>query len=248
MSPSNPSPRRSSTPPFPARPPLARVAVALDTDHWDTFRTWCRELGPRVGVLKVGLEAFVRWGPSAVEEAQRSSAAVFLDLKLHDIPNTVAGAVRGARALGVRYLTLHVGGGVSMLSSAVQAAAGELHLLGVTILTHLDRRGLEALGLSGTPQERVFRWARLARDAGLSGVVCSPREAAALRDAHPRPFLLVTPGIRPAGISPDDQRRVATPADAVRDGADLLVIGRPITRAPDPGQVLEALARELSKN
>jgi len=221
--------------------------VALDTDRWQTFRRWCRDLGPRVGVLKVGLEAFVRWGPSAVEEANRTSAAVFLDLKLHDIPNTVAGAVRGARELGVRYLTVHAGGGSSMLAAAAQAAAGEVQLLGVTVLTHLDSRALEVLGLPGDPRDRVLRWAELAKEAGVSGVVCSPWEAAALRAAHARPFLLVTPGIRPVGASPDDQRRVATPAKAVRDGADLLVIGRPITRAPEPGQVLEALARELSE-
>lgn len=247
MSSSNPPASRSTPPPSAGRSPLERVALALDTDRWETFRRWCRDLGPRVGVLKVGLEAFVRWGPSAVEEASRTSAAVFLDLKLHDIPNTVAGAVRGARELGVRYLTVHAGGGSSMLAAAAQAAAGEVELLGVTVLTHLDRRALEALELPGDPRHRVLRWARLAKDAGVSGVVCSPREAAALRAAHARPFLLVTPGIRPAGASPDDQRRVATPAQAVRDGADLLVIGRPITRAPEPEQVLEALARELSE-
>jgi orotidine-5'-phosphate decarboxylase len=242
-----PTPGSPSTSATPRPSPLQRVAVALDTDSRDQFRRWCRELGPRVGVLKVGLEAFVRWGPPAVEEANRTSAGVFLDLKLHDIPNTVAGAVRGARELGVRYLTLHAGGGPSMLSAAVEAAAGDLELLAVTLLTHLDSPALEALGLPGEPQGRVLRWAGLAKEAGVSGVVCSPREAAALRAAHPRPFLLVTPGVRPAGASTDDQRRVTTPAQAVRDGADLLVIGRPITRAPDPGKALEALTRELSE-
>ena len=189
----------------------------------------------------------MRWGPTAVQEANRTAAAVFLDLKLHDIPNTVAGAVRGARELGVRYLTVHVGGGASMLTAAAQAAAGEVELLGVTVLTHLDARELTVLGLPGAPQERVLRWAGLARETGVTGVVCSPREAAALRASHPRPFLLVTPGIRPAGVASDDQRRVATPAEAVRGGADLLVIGRPITRAAEPGRVLDALARELSE-
>jgi orotidine-5'-phosphate decarboxylase len=198
-----------------------------------------------VGVLKVGLEAYVRWGPGAVEEAAKTAAAVFLDLKLHDIPNTVAGAVRAAADLGASYLTLHAAGGTAMLAAAVAAAEDRLALLAVTVLTHLDRQALDALDLPGEPSRRVGRWAALARSAGCAGVVCSPLEVGALRQQHPPPFLLVTPGIRPSGSGSDDQKRVTTPGDALERGADLLVLGRPLTRAADPGAALAALEREL---
>jgi orotidine-5'-phosphate decarboxylase len=225
--------------------PLSCVAVPLDTSDRLTFDRWCRLFGPRVGVLKVGLEAFARWGPAAVAEASAHGAAVFLDLKLHDIPNTVAGAVAAARDLGVRYLTVHAGGGVAMLEAAA-AAAGPVELLGVTVLTHLDAAALAALDLPGEVAVRVERWAGLAAAAGCAGVVCSPREVAALRRLHPRPFRLVTPGVRPAGAAADDQRRTATPAEALAAGADLLVIGRPLTRAADPAAALAALEAELA--
>jgi orotidine-5'-phosphate decarboxylase len=228
-----------------AATPLARVAVPLDTADRETFRRWCRYYGPRVGVLKVGLEAFARWGPDAVVEAADHAHAVFLDLKLHDIPNTVAAAVQAVRRLGARLLTVHIGGGPAMLAAAVDAAAGEIEILGVTLLTHLDEPALAALDLPGPLPARVERWAALAAEAGCGGVVCSPREAAALRVGHPRPFRLVTPGIRPATASRDDQRRTATPAEALAAGADLLVIGRPLTAAPDPEKALESLAEEL---
>lgn len=225
---------------------LSQLAVALDTDDRAAFSAWCRRFGPRVGVLKVGLEAFVRWGPGVVEEARDAGHAVFLDLKLHDIPNTVAGAVRSARRLGVRFLTVHAGGGPAMLRAAADAAGDELTILAVTLLTHLDEPSLEALDLPGAPLDRVRRWARIAREAGCGGVVCSPHEAATLREDHPRPFVVVTPGIRPAGADRGDQRRVATPAEAIAAGSDLLVIGRPLTRAPDPDAALESLATELA--
>jgi len=225
--------------------PLASVAVALDTAERATFRDWCERFGPRVGVLKVGLEAFVRWGPEAVVEARRHARGLFLDLKLHDIPNTVAGAVSAARDLGVDYLTVHAAGGSAMLAAAVEAAAGGPTLLAVTVLTHLDAGELAALDLPGAAERRVLRWARLAREAGCGGVVCSPREVAGLREREPRPFTLVTPGIRPAGAAAGDQRRVATPREALAAGADLLVIGRPLTRAAVPEAVLAELAREL---
>ena len=228
--------------------PLSRVAVALDTPQREDFRRWARFFGPRVGVLKVGLEAFVSWGRGAVEEAAEHGA-VFLDLKLHDIPNTVAGAVRAARRLGVRYLTLHAGGGRRMMEAAVEAAEGEVVLRAVTVLPPLDEAELADLGIPGSAAERVERWADLAAGAGCGGIVCSPRELAALRPRHPRPFRLVTPGIRPrveGGAGADDQRRTATPAEAVAAGSDLLVIGRPLTRADDPEAALERLASELA--
>jgi orotidine-5'-phosphate decarboxylase len=222
------------------------VAVALDTDDWEQYRGWCRLFGPRVGVLKVGLEAFVRWGARALVEAREWGGAVFLDLKLHDIPATVAGAAAAARKLGVSYLTVHAAGGSSMLRAAVDAAGDSLRLLGVTLLTHLDRESLDELDLPGSPEERVTRWAGLVLGSGCAGAVCSPREVEVLRKRCPRPFLLVTPGIRPAGTDAADQRRTATPAAAVAAGSDLLVVGRPLTRAGDPLAALERLAAELS--
>jgi orotidine-5'-phosphate decarboxylase len=222
------------------------VAVALDTADWDRFEAWCRLFGPRVGLLKVGLEAFTRWGPHAVATARQHAAGVFLDLKLHDIPNTVAGAVGAARGLGVRLLTVHAGGAGPMLGAAVEAAGGEVDLLAVTLLTHLGEPELAALDLAGGATERVARWAALARAAGCAGVVCSPQETGTLRARLPAPFLLVTPGVRPAGSDIADQRRTATPAAALAAGADYLVVGRPLTAAPDPLAALAALERELA--
>lgn len=225
---------------------LSQVAVALDTPDWPTFERWCDFFGPEVGVLKVGLEAFIRWGPKAVERANNTPAAVFLDVKLHDIPQTVAGATASARSLGVRYLTVHAAGSTAMLRSAVEAAGDETKILAVTMLTHLGFADLEALDLPGTAAKRALRWARMARDAGTAGAVCSAQEVAELRQHLAPPFELVTPGIRPAGASRDDQARVATPREALSSGADLLVIGRPLTRATDPERALDELAAELA--
>lgn len=228
---------------------LSRVAVALDTADREEFRRWASFFGPRVGVLKVGLEAFVRWGPAAVAEAREAASEVFLDLKLHDIPNTVAGAVAGAEAAGADYLTIHAGGGTAMLAAAA-ATAERVRLLAVTLLTHLDAAALGELDLAGDSRERARSWATIARRAGCAGAVCSPLEAAELRRAAPRPFLLVTPGIRfgavAVGAADDDQRRVAGPAAALAAGADLLVVGRPLTRAADPGRALARLEEALA--
>lgn len=226
---------------------LERLALALDTSDWPTFVRWCRYFGPRVGVLKVGLEAFTRWGLRAVEVARRDANGLFLDLKLHDIPNTVQSAVAAARDHGTDYLTIHSSGGPAMLTAA-QAAAGEsMRLLAVTLLTHLDREDLITLDLPGDGNRRVRRWAAMVRRSGCAGVVCSPLEVADLRAENPPPFFLVTPGIRMAGGETQDQRRTATPAEALRSGADLLVVGRPVTRASDPEAALEQLAREMSR-
>ncbi len=245
------------SPPKSAR--LESIAVALDTDDWALFERWCDLFGPRVGVLKVGLEAFVRWGKRAVERAQRSvtrdgssgtgdaGGRLFLDLKLHDIPNTVAGAVRSAADLGADLLTVHAGGGPAMLEAAAKAAEGRVTILAVTVLTHLDAGELARLDLPGGAAERALRWAILARDAGCGGVVSSPHELTALRGALPRPFRLVTPGVRPAGAELGDQKRVATPRAALDAGADLLVIGRPLTQAADPEAALDALAAEIRR-
>ncbi len=227
---------------------LEFLAVALDTSEWSEFESWCDRFGTRAGVLKVGLEAFVRWGPRAVERASATGARIFLDLKLHDIPNTVAGAVRAAAGLGVAYLTVHVSGAPRMLASAVEAADGQVGILAVTLLTHLDEGELADLDLPGSTEARVGRWARLAVEAGCAGVVCSPLEVARLHALLPAGFELVTPGIRPKTgtgetvVGDDDQRRVATPAEALADGASLLVSGRPLTGASDPEAVLDSLA------
>jgi orotidine-5'-phosphate decarboxylase len=226
-----------------AAPRIQHVAVALDTSDWSEFSDWVDRFGPRVGVLKVGLEAFVRWGPRAVERAGESGADVFLDLKLHDIPNTVAGAANSAAGLGVRYLTVHASGGLAMLRAAVEAVAGRAGILAVTLLTHLDRVELDRLSLPGAASQRVLEWARLAATTGCAGTVCSPLEVAGLRAELQRPFTLVTPGIRLQDASAeDDQRRVATPESALAGGSDLLVVGRPVTRADDPESVLDRLA------
>ena len=225
--------------------PLERVVVALDTDDLDQFEEWCALFGPRVGMLTVGLQAFVRWGDAGVEHAT-AHGRVFLDLKLHDIPATVAGAVDSAARLGVSWLTVHASGGPAMLEAAVDAAAGRVQILAVTVLTSLDEAAADLLGWPGSLADRVSRWAGLAAEAGCAGAVTSPHEIARLRSELAADFLLVVPGIRPAGSDAGDQRRIATPAQALKDGADALVIGRPLTRAADPERALEALARELA--
>lgn len=221
---------------------LRRVAVALDTDDRETFSRWCSLFGPRVGVLKVGPRVFLRWGRAAVEEAAGTGAEVFLDLKFHDIPSTVAGAVGAARELGVSYLTVHSAGGRRMMEAAVEAGGDEIRVLAITVLTHLAAEDLEELDLPGLPGTRTLGWAAAAERSGCSGVVCSPLELASLRKRLGPDFLLVSPGIRFEDSRSDDQRRVATPAVALRSGADLMVIGRPLTRAADPEVVLAGLA------
>ncbi len=250
------------------------VAIALDTAERWQFEHWCERFGGRAGTLKVGLETFMRWGPEAVRLATGTGSRVFLDVKLHDIPNTVAGAVRGLADLGVSYVTVHAGGGSRMLEAAVEAAklADGPAILAVTVLTHLENAELIELDLPGGSAERVSRWAELAAGSGCDGIVCSPREAAAvagLRSAfearagsdgpggpdsemptRPKRLEIVTPGIRPDGGFEengfaDDQRRTATPAEALGAGADLLVVGRPVTRARDPERALALLIDEI---
>jgi len=200
--------------------------------------------------LKLGLEFFVANGPGAVRRVA-SGAPLFLDLKLHDIPNTVTGAVRAAAVLKPMLLTIHCGGGAAMMRAAVeaaqQAAAGgkRMQLVGVTVLTSLDNADLEAVGQRGPTTEQAVRLAKLAQASGLDGVVCSPHEIAALREACGREFLLVVPGIRPSGVAAGDQKRVLNPRAALDAGADYLVIGRPITGAPDPRAVARAMRAAL---
>jgi orotidine-5''-phosphate decarboxylase (EC 4.1.1.23) len=229
-----------------------RIAVALDVSERSRILELARFVGPEVGVLKVGLEAFCAHGPGLVREVA-AIAPVFLDLKLHDIPNTVGGAAAAAARTGASILNVHAGGGLEMMRAAGErareaAAAAGLpvpRVIAVTVLTSLDAAALSAVGLAGTPREAALRLALLGREAGLDGVVCSPEEITAIRSACGPEFLLVVPGIRPAGSEAGDQKRIATPGAAARAGADLLVIGRPITGAPDPAGAARAIAAEI---
>ena len=205
-------------------------------------------VAPHVGILKVGLELFIKEGPAAVEMAHGLGAKVFLDLKLHDIPATVERAVSTAVDLGVDYLTLHACGGPGMLRQAVarvQNRHSALRLLAVTVLTSMDRADLEATGVAADPAAQVSRLARLAIDEGVSGLVCSAQELGPLRSEFGADPILVTPGIRPRGSDAGDQKRVATPAEAIRAGASLIVVGRPIRDATDPAAAAQAIAAEV---
>jgi orotidine-5'-phosphate decarboxylase len=230
--------------------PRERLVFPLDFPTLAEARAAAEVLAPAVGVLKVGLELFVHAGPEAARLGEAVGREVFLDLKLHDIPETVERAVAAAAGLGVRYLTVHAAGGAAMLSRAVAQAArapSPLTVLAVTVLTSLDEGDLAGQGVAGTAREQVLRLARLAWDAGVRGFVASPAEARALRDALGPEALLVTPGIRPAGAGAGDQKRVATPAQAIADGADLLVVGRPIRDAADPRAAAEAVVAEIAR-
>lgn len=226
-----------------------RLIVALDFDRLDPALAMARHLRGAAGMFKVGSQLFTSEGPEAVRRLARLGAGIFLDLKFHDIPNTVAGAVASAAKLpGVWLVNVHALGGYKMMSKAAVALAGRKRpaLVAVTILTSMDRQEMDRVGLRGAPTSRALRLARLARRAGLSGVVASAQEAAAIRRACGRDFLIVVPGVRPGSVGADDQARVATPAAAIRAGADYLVIGRPITAARDPRRAAEAIIREIS--
>jgi orotidine-5'-phosphate decarboxylase len=221
-----------------------RLCLALDTADLDEAVRWVGRTRHAIRTFKVGLELFAAGGPAVVHAVRRAGAdAVFLDLKLHDIPNTVAGAVRALRPLSPDYLTVHTGGGRAMLAEAVGAAANTC-VLGVTVLTSLDAASLAETGVSTAVADLAAARARLALGVGLGGLVCSPAEATALRVLVGPALRLVTPGIRPAGTAAGDQRRVATPAAALAAGADLLVVGRAVTAAPDPDAALASLLAE----
>ncbi|MGA9884376.1 MAG: orotidine-5'-phosphate decarboxylase [Candidatus Acidiferrales bacterium] len=209
-----------------------------------------RRIRGSAGLVKVGSLLFTAEGPRAVQKLAGLGFGVFLDLKFHDIPNTVAGAVAAAADLpGVRMMTLHTSGDVAMMRAATEAIAGRKNrpaLLGVTILTSMDAPALRRVGLSGSPGARVLALARLAKRAGLDGVVASAHEARAIRRACGPRFLIVAPGIRPAAAAANDQARVAAPADAIRAGANYLVVGRPITSAVDPAATARAIGREIA--
>jgi orotidine-5'-phosphate decarboxylase len=230
-----------------ARMTESRLIVALDSTDAARAAGWAEAVAPHCGLFKLGLEFFLANGGAGVRAI--SGRPIFLDLKLHDIPNTVAGAVRAVLPLGPRMLTLHAAGGGGMIAAARQAAeaAGPARpmLLAVTVLTSLDAAGLAATGVADSPAAQVLRLARLAIEAGADGLVCSPLEVAMLRDALGPGPALVVPGIRPAGSAAGDQMRTMTPRDAVEAGADWIVVGRPITAAPDVGQAAAAIAAAI---
>jgi len=224
-----------------------RVCIALDFRSRDEVLKAARRYGGRVGWLKIGLEAFVAAGPGLVEEAAKAGSKIFLDLKFHDIPATVAGAVTSAASSGAAMVNVHASGGRAMLEAARDAAArsGLPKLIAVTLLTSLDPRALADLPMAGNPESIARRLALLAQASGLAGVVCAASDLPGIRSACGPDFFTVVPGIRPAGADVADQKRIATPAAAVEDGADVLVIGRPITAAPDPDAALAAILAEI---
>jgi orotidine-5'-phosphate decarboxylase len=233
-------------------PPTAnlkdRLAVALDfADEHEALRL-VDKLGQTCQWYKVGMELYYAAGNRIVRQLRERGFNIFLDLKLHDIPNTVAGAVRSAAKAGASLLTIHASGGEAMMTAAAEAASapGSPRLLAVTVLTSMDASQLAGIGITASPAEQVFRLAKLAQRSGIDGMVCSPEEVAILRRETGPKTLLVIPGIRPAGSAAEDQRRIATPAQAIRDGASLLVVGRPITRAADPAAAAQAILNEIA--
>jgi orotidine-5'-phosphate decarboxylase len=223
----------------------APIAVALDAPDVETAARWAQAVIPYVSVVKVGLELFCRTGPSVVETVRGGTGVgLFLDLKLHDIPNTVAGAAKSVARLKPKFLTVHASGGADMVRAAVEAAP-DVTIAAVTVLTSLGDDNLRQIGLAGPSRDAVRRLAALAVGAGAGALVCSPQEVAAVRAEVGPDVVLITPGVRPAGSDAQDQARVATPEEALRNGADLLVIGRPITGAKDPGAAAAAIAATL---
>jgi orotidine-5'-phosphate decarboxylase len=238
--------------------PRSSLIVALDFDSLSTARKFAEHVADLVGLFKIGSQLFTAEGPAAVREVAALGPGVFLDLKFHDIPNTVAGAVLSCAAMtGVQLLNVHALGGSAMLHAAVQAisagqpmGADRPRLLAVTVLTSMDQKAMREVGLGGPPKSRVVKLATLAKMAGVDGVVASAEEARAIRKACGRDFLIVTPGVRPkdsaAATETDDHARTATPTEAIRAGADFLVVGRPILAATDPRAAAQAIVDEIA--
>jgi orotidine-5'-phosphate decarboxylase len=224
----------------------AEIIVALDESSLDEAKKLMDRLEGRAMFYKVGLQLFTAAGPAAVEAVKRHGARVFLDLKLHDIPNTVASAVRSACELGVDLCTIHLCGGPEMCAAAVSEAGDRLKILGVTVLTSSNQGTLEACGVHGSVGEQVVRLAKMGYAAGVRGFVASALELPILRAELGKDPLLVIPGVRPAGTEAGDQKRTATPADVVRGGATHLVVGRPISRADSPADAFDRIGREIA--
>ena len=230
--------------------PHQRILVALDTTDVDHASALATALKGQVGGIKLGKEFFTANGPQGVRQVAAGDQPLFLDLKFHDIPNTVIGAIRSALKVGPFMLNVHASGGRAMMEAAVAAVAeaGENRpiLLGVTVLTSLGDEDLAGMGIQGSAQDQVLRLAKLVQSCGMDGVVCSAKEITAIREVCGADFKLVVPGIRPAWASADDQKRIVTPAAAVGMGADYLVIGRPITGADDPAEAAARIGTELA--
>jgi len=234
-----------------AQSTIDRLVVALDVPTGEEALAMARTLSGRVGMFKVGLELFCAEGPALVRKVQEAGP-VFLDLKLHDIPNTVQRALAAMLTLDPALVTIHTQGGPAMIEAAAEAVrahrqkGGSTRLLGVTVLTSLGREALARMGSTAEPGDLALHLARMARECGCDGVVCSAQEAAAVRAACGEDFHRLTPGIRPGGVASQDQARVVTPAQALREGATWLVVGRPITQAPDPAAAAEAILAEMA--
>ncbi len=229
--------------------PQDKIIIALDVPDTAGALRLLDSLGDPPALCKIGLELFTAEGPSVVKAVQDRGSAIFLDLKFHDIPHTVAHAIRSAADLGVAMTTLHAGGGPVMLEAAAKAAVeggrSDLLLLAVTILTSMDAAQLAATGITDEPEAQVLRLVRLASESGMGGIVCSPREITATRGVFGKNLRIVTPGGRPIWAAAGDQKRVMTPADALKAGADWLVIGRPITAAADPRAAYARIVAEM---
>lgn len=226
-----------------------QIFCALDTSDLETAKTWAREIGPVTGGLKVGMEFVNSFGPQGIEAVQEAcpDAALFIDLKFHDIPNTVAGAVRTTCArFSPAYLNVHAAGGQTMMQAAKDACGSDTKLLAVTILTSLSEDELNAVGYQTGLSDRVVQMAKLTQDSGLDGIVCSSKEITLIREACGSDFALMVPGIRPAGADVGDQKRIMTPVEAITLGATHLVIGRPITGADDPAKAAQDILDGLS--
>ncbi len=225
-----------------------RLILALDVSTAAKAQDIVRQVGDSVAIFKIGKQLFTAEGPKVVQDLVASGRRVFLDLKFHDIPNTVAAAVNSAAELKVSMLTVHASGGAKMLRAAAEAAKSAVHppiVLAVTVLTSLGDEDLQEIGVSGRAADQVLRLAALARDNGCLGVVASPQEVKQLRSMLGTGFAIVTPGVRPTGADAGDQARVATPGQAIRNGATYLVVGRPITSARDPAQAARAMLAEI---
>jgi orotidine-5'-phosphate decarboxylase len=244
--------------PFDAHP-RSSLIVALDFDSLSSALKFAKQIADLVGMFKIGSQLFTAAGPAAVKEIAALGTGIFLDLKFHDIPNTVAGAVLSSAALpGVQLLNVHASGGSAMMEAAAKAVSAGVplgmdrtQLLAVTILTSMDQKAMKEVGIAGPPQDRVVKLAKLAKSSGVDGVVASVQEAKAIRKACGREFLIVTPGVRPvekdgAKEKKDDQARTATPTQAIRAGADFIVVGRPILVATDPRAAVQSIVDEIA--
>jgi len=236
--------------------PRSSLIVALDFDSLAAAAKYAEKVADLVGMFKIGSQLFTSAGPEAVREIAQLGAGVFLDLKFHDIPNTVAGAVLAAAAMpGLQLVNVHALGGTAMMRAAAQAVSAGVpmgadrpRLLAVTILTSMDHKAIREVGIGGPPKARVVKLAKLAQKSGVDGVVASVQEAKSIRKACGQDFLIVTPGVRPKSTSgkKDDQARTATPREAIKAGADFIVVGRPIIAAPDPRAVAQAIVDEIA--